>query len=60
MKKKLETKFIASYFILNFLTFVFIFDDYGISWDEPFSRSNGFFSLEYIYSLLGFDFNYEL
>ena len=59
MKKKLETKFIASYFILNFLTFVFIFDDYGISWDEPFSRSNGFFSLEYIYSLLGFDFNYE-
>ena len=31
---------------------VFIFDDYGISWDEVSHRGNGFISLNYIRNLL--------
>ena len=50
IKKK---KFIIiSFFILYLFIGLLIFQDYGLSWDEPISRINGFVTLNYIYDLL--------
>ena len=32
---------------------IFVFRDYGISWDEPVSRLNGYVNLKYLAGLLG-------
>jgi hypothetical protein len=53
---KLYLIYFSFFFILGFL----IYDDYGISWDEPISRTNGLFALKYIYSLLDIDFTYKI
>ena len=59
MNAKTEKKIIVFLLISIFVIGASIFKDYGISWDERISRSNGFFSLRYIYTLLGIEFNYE-
>ena len=59
MNKK-EEVFLYSYLTILLIIGVIIYNDYGISWDEEISRSNGLFALEYIYSILGLDFNYEI
>ena len=50
-----ENNLIYYFFIFYFLIGFFIYKDYGISWDEPISRTNGFVSLNYIFELLNFD-----
>ena len=40
------------YFILYILLGLFIYGDYGISWDEPISRMNGLVNLKYISDFL--------
>ena len=59
MNKNLELKIVLTFFGILIIVGVIIFNDFGISWDEPISRANGFFALEYLYSILGFDFNFE-
>ena len=49
-KKKILGEIII--FVSFFLLGTFIFDDYGISWDEASHRGNGFVSLNYIRNLL--------
>ena len=41
----------SSFFIIG----IIIFDDYGISWDEPYHRINGFISLNLIRKILSLD-----
>jgi len=52
-KKRIAVEIII--FFSFFLLGTFIFDDYGISWDEVSHRSNGFVSLNYIRNLLSFN-----
>ena len=52
MNKK-EVVFLYSYLLILLIIGAIIFNDYGISWDEEISRSNGLFALDYIYSILG-------
>ena len=41
-------KFVLIFFVLYFFIGTIIFDDYGISWDEPYQRQIGYVNLEYI------------
>ena len=53
--KHKEKFIIALFFLIYFFVGLIIFTDYGISWDEPISRYNGFVSLNYLYELLGIE-----
>ena len=50
-EKIITTLFFLIYFFIGLL----IFSDYGLSWDEPISRYNGFVSLNYLYELIGIE-----
>jgi hypothetical protein len=51
-----KTYIVALYFILLFLLGLFTFRDYGISFDEPVSRTNGGVSLRYVADKLDINF----
>ena len=57
IKNKILNKnnLIIFFFIFYFLIGSFIYKDYGISWDEPISRTNGFVSLNYLFDLLSIE-----
>ena len=53
--KKISQKIIFLLFSTFFLVGLFTFKDYGISVDEEFHRSSGFYWLNYILSFTSFD-----
>ena len=53
--KKISQKIIFLLFFTFFLVGLFTFRDYGISIDEEFQRSSGFYWLNYILSFTSFD-----
>ena len=53
--KKILQKIIFLLFSTFFLVGLFTFKDYGISVDEEFQRSSGFYWLNYILSFTSFD-----
>ena len=53
--KNREESIITLFFLIYFFIGLIIFTDYGISWDEPISRYNGFVSLNYLHELLGIE-----
>lgn len=48
MTKHFEKIFVPVLFCIYLLTGVFIHSDYGVSWDEPISRTNGLVNLKYV------------
>ncbi len=53
-KKLFSEKIIVPvFFILFFLTVIFIYKDYGLSWDEPYCRERGKLNFQYISYLFG-------
>ena len=46
---------IIPFLLIYFLIGIFIFDDYGISWDEPYHRINGFVALNSIRNFLSLE-----
>ena len=60
-KRYFESKILIFLFLAIYLLFgIFIFKDYGISFDENINRFNGFVSLKYIFQKLGVDINLSL
>ena len=60
-KQYFESKILIFLFLGVYLLFgIFIFKDYGISFDENINRFNGFVSLKYIFQKLGVDINLSL
>ena len=60
-KRYFESKILIFLFLVIYLFFgIFIFKDYGISFDENINRFNGFVSLKYIFQKLGVDINLSL
>ncbi len=60
-KQYFESKILIFLFLVIYLLFgIFIFKDYGISFDENINRFNGFVSLKYIFQKLGVDINLSL
>ena len=53
--KKISQKIIFLLFSTFFLVGLFTFKDYGISVDEEFQRSSGFYWLSYILSFTSFE-----
>lgn len=53
MKEFSKTNYHYFFFILLFITQIFIFDDYGYSHDEHLSRLNGLVSYNYIIEKFG-------
>ena len=60
-KRYFESKILIFLFLaIYLLSGIFIFKDYGISFDENINRFNGFVSLKYIFQKLGVDINLSL
>ncbi len=57
LKKKIINYSIFLFFIFYFLVGINIYQDYGISIDEPFHRSSGFYW--YLWIIERFSFNFE-
>ena len=55
-----ENKILTWLFSFLILLGLVIFKDFGLSWDETISRTNGLLALEYVYNLLGKEFNLEI
>ena len=60
-KRYFESKILIFLFLaIYLLSGIFIFKDYGISFDENINRFNGFVSLKYIFQKLGVNINLNL
>jgi len=52
MARRLEKVLVPIFFGLYLLVGVLIHTDYGVSWDEPISRTNGLVNLKYVHATL--------
>ena len=60
-KRYFESKILIFLFLAVYLLFgIFIFKDYGISFDENINRFNGFVSLKYVFEKLGANIDLSL
>ena len=55
MNKNILNIFVYIIFLFFFILGIFIYDDYGFSWDEYIDRTNGFVSLNFIRELLSLE-----
>lgn len=53
--KRSRTLWVSLFFLIFFAVGLNVYQDYGVSWDEPVSRNNGMVSLKYVGEILAPD-----